>query len=248
MTDEQYTQAVNSGKESEQQFVTGRNYTAYNGQTPGEAVGYGLAQFTSSSLKKDLYNRTVKQNKSIADAPSQLDMLVSQLKKIKWDGKSSKGGTGQSLFNWINNAKSVDEARQYFLWRYTAGTSFTSDAGVAKSYVSGNSGWAGGENSKEIQKRKKAAQDIYDQLHGSGDESVMMPNQQSIIVNQIQVNSFNLTEYIDSIFTNSFDIESASIQTLMNSIFEELPDYLDDEDEYDEEDFAMLQQLQMILQ
>lgn len=220
MSDEQYTNAVNKGRESEKQFVTGRNYTRYSHQTPGEAVGYGLAQFTSSSLKQDLYNRTVKQGKSIADMPSQLDMLASQLKKTTWDGKTRTGKNGPSLFDWIKNAQTVDDARKYFLWRYVAGVAYTSDAGVAKAY-----GWTG----NQLQKRKDAAQNFYNKFHGSGDTETFYD--QSIIINQFINESFILEDHLEKIQYAEFDIEASNIQSLMNSIFDELPAYLEDDED-----------------
>lgn len=121
MNDSEYTSAVDSGRETEDQFITGRNATAWAGQTPGEAVGYGIAQFTSSDLKRDLYNRTVKQGGSISKLEPQLDAIISVLKD-------------RGIYDTINNAATPTDANKTFLWKYEAGTGYTSDAAVLKAY------------------------------------------------------------------------------------------------------------------
>ena len=121
MSDSEYTSAVDSGKETEQQFLTGRNMVAFSGQTPGEAMGYGIAQFTSSGLKKDLYDKTVKKGKSIASLEPQLDAIISVLKD-------------RGIYDTINNAATPTDANKTFLWKYEAGTGYTSDAAVLKAY------------------------------------------------------------------------------------------------------------------
>jgi hypothetical protein len=145
MTDEQYTAAVDSGKESKQQFIYGRYATYISGQTPGEAVGYGLTQFTSSALKKDLYERTVAKGKSIADIGGQMDATAATL-------KSRKVGSN-TLFQQIKQAKTPTEANQWFLWRYEAGTGYNSDAAVAAAYP-----WMGMQG---INNRHNAAEQYY---------------------------------------------------------------------------------------
>ena len=121
LSDAEYTSAVDSGKETEDQFVTGRNATAWSGQTPGEAVGYGIAQFTSSNLKRDLYAKTVKQGGSIAKLEPQLDAIISVLKE-------------RGIYDTINNAKTPTDANKTFLWKYEAGTGYTSDEAVLRAY------------------------------------------------------------------------------------------------------------------
>lgn len=121
MSDTEYTSAVDSGRETENQFITGRNATAWAGQTPGEAVGYGIAQFTSSNLKRDIYNRTVKQGGSISKLEPQLDAIISVLKD-------------RGIYDTINNAATPTDANKTFLWKYEAGTGYTSDAAVLKAY------------------------------------------------------------------------------------------------------------------
>lgn len=121
LSDAEYTSAVDSGKETEDQFISGRNATAWAGQTPGEAVGYGIAQFTSSNLKRDLYAKTVKQGGSIAKLEPQLDAIIEVLKQ-------------RGIYDTINNAKTPTDANKTFLWKYEAGTGYTSDAEVLSAY------------------------------------------------------------------------------------------------------------------
>ena len=121
LSDEEYTSRVDSGAETEDQFVSGRNATAWSGQTPGEAVGYGIAQFTSSNLKRGIYDRTVKQGKSIASLEPQLDSIIDVLKE-------------RGIYDTINNAKTPTDANKTFLWKYEAGTGYTSDEAVLRAY------------------------------------------------------------------------------------------------------------------
>ena len=147
-SDKEYTSRVNSGSESRQQFITGRGLKRFSGQTSGEAVGYGLTQFTTSNLKRDLYDHTVGRGRSIDDASGQLDVVASQLKSRKWDRIP--------LWDRIKNAKTPEEANQEFLWHYEAGTSYTSDKAVANAYP-----WMG---MKGINARHQAARDYFNTL------------------------------------------------------------------------------------
>lgn len=214
MSDEEYTKAVDTGKESEQQFIYGRYYKRASWQTAGEAVGYGLSQFTSSDLKRDLYTRTIKKGKSIADVPSQLDLLSSRLRGTKYNGTT--------LFNAISNAKTATQANQYFLWRFAAGTSFNSDADVLRHYSS----WM---KQSDIDKRHRKAEEYLAALHGSGDMS--SDYQQSIIINNFYNNSYDLSGHIDSILYATYDVESQPIKELVASIFDEFPEYIEDDDD-----------------
>ena len=146
--DAKYTAAVNSGQETENQFVTGRGRV--------DKVGYGLTQFTSSNLKQALYNNTVKRGKSIDDIPSQLDCVVDTLKSSKYNG--------DSLFNKMNQMTTPTDANKLFLWRYEAGTSYQSDEAVAKQYP-----WMG---MKGINDRHNAAEGYY-QKYGSTTPSLI---------------------------------------------------------------------------
>ncbi len=84
---ETYTAAVDSGKISSDEFqnpykkLNDSNYKSDKSKTGHEWLqfGYGLTQFTSPSLKKQLYDATVPQGKSIGDLGAQLDVLTSQL-------------------------------------------------------------------------------------------------------------------------------------------------------------------------
>ena len=64
LSDEEYTQAVDSGEYSN--FIY-------------DQAGYGLAQWTYWSLKRDLYDYLKKINKSIGDLDGQLEFLCHQL-------------------------------------------------------------------------------------------------------------------------------------------------------------------------
>lgn len=147
--DQQYTQEVDSGAESERAFVSGR--------TSG-SCGYGVAQFTSSSLKQDLYDKTVKQGKSISDLPTQLDAITAYLKTQKYNG--------QTLFNAINSSPTPTSANQKFLWRYEAGTSYNSDEAVAAAYP-----WMGMSG---INDRHTEAENIY-RLYGNNSYQAAIP-------------------------------------------------------------------------
>ncbi|MBO4735842.1 MAG: hypothetical protein J5614_05530, partial [Paludibacteraceae bacterium] len=64
-----------------------------------------------------------------------------------------------------------------------------------------------------------------------------------IVINQFD-SEFDLSQYVDAVLSNEYDIESTRINELVNEIFEELPEYLeDDDDEFTEEDDLFIQQL-----
>ena len=146
LSDAEYTNMVNNGTETEDQFVYGRNATAWGGQTPGEAVGYGIAQFTSSNLKRDLYNKTVKSGRSIADIEPQLDAIISVLKE-------------RGIYDTINSAKTPTDANKTFLWKYEAGTGYTSDEAVLNAYP-----WMLNSNPDGTQLRHQYAEAIYERF------------------------------------------------------------------------------------
>ena len=294
--DKQYTSDVDSKRESEKQFVTSRGTGT---------CGYGIPQFTSSNLKQDLYNRTVKKGKSISDTSSQLDSILYHIKK-----NSKVNGT--TLFDKIKRASSPTEANKWFLWRYEAGTSYNSDAAVAKAYP-----WMGMTG---VNNRHTAAEQYYD-MFGSGmdDEDYMtydddviedpsyvesiqdelmspsdqqdyiydglddadielpvgddvliptlldnnfgtdnnfqipalpsnltsQPQSSALIINRFSASGFDLSEYIDEVLVNDYNVEAPRINELVNEIFEELPEYLedDDDDDFTEEDDLFIQQL-----
>ncbi len=289
--DKKYTADVDSKRESERQFVTSRGTGT---------SGYGIPQFTSSNLKQDLYNRTVKRGVSISDTASQLDAILSHIKK----NAKVKGVT---LFDKIKHASSPTEANKWFLWRYEAGVAYNSDAAVASDYP-----WMGMQG---INNRHSAAEQYYDMYGGGMDDDaegvayvdnddydmsyiesmkdqlmsqtdqqdyifddleeadielptgdVYIPTlepptiQQSIpkleiptpsfttqshpiVINQFD-SEFDLTKYVDDVLKNEYDIESSRIKELVDGIFEELPEYLeDDDDDFTEEDDLFIQQL-----
>ena len=143
MSDAEYTNAVNNGQESEQQFITGRNATAWAGQKPGAAVGYGIAQFTSQDLKRGIYDRTVKKGKSIASLEPQLDAIMDVLKQ-------------RGIYDTINNAKTPTDANKTFLWKYEAGNGYTSDEAVLNDYP-----WMLSSNPNGVVLRHNYAEQVY---------------------------------------------------------------------------------------
>lgn len=112
VNDAEYTRNVDNGTETEDQFVNSRGYGT---------SGYGIAQFTSANLKQRLYDDTVKQGKSIASLEPQLDGVISVLKE-------------RGIYDTINNAKTPTDANKTFLWKYEAGTNYSSDEAVIADY------------------------------------------------------------------------------------------------------------------
>jgi hypothetical protein len=129
---------------------------------------------------------------------------------------------GTTLFNAISNAKTATQANQYFLWRFAAGTGFNSDADVLRRYSS----WM---KQSDIDKRHRKAEEYLAALHGSGDMS--SDYQQSIIINNFYNNSYDLSGHIDSILYATYDVESQPIKELVASIFDEFPEYIEDDDD-----------------
>lgn len=99
-----YTAAVDSGKISSDEFqnpykmLNNADYKSNKAKTGHEWLqfGYGLTQFTSPSLKKELYDTTVPQGKSIGDLGAQLDVLTSQLNACGVLGTLQNSGTTYS--------------------------------------------------------------------------------------------------------------------------------------------------------
>ena len=71
-TDETYTDAIDSGKISCEEFLH---------PLPGKKYGYGLAQWTTPERKSGLYNLARHRAVSIADLDMQLDYLLSELEE-----------------------------------------------------------------------------------------------------------------------------------------------------------------------
>lgn len=91
-TDAEYTEAVDNG-----------TYTNF----VNDAAGYGLAQWTYWSRKKNLLNFAKEKNKSIGDLNLQLDFLYKELKE-----------NFNSVFNTLKTAKSVLEASNVVLFKF----------------------------------------------------------------------------------------------------------------------------------
>lgn len=91
-TDAEYTKAVDNG-----------TYTNF----VNDAAGYGLAQWTYWSRKKNLLNFAKEKNKSIGDLNLQLDFLYKELKE-----------NFNSVFNTLKTAKSVLEASNVVLFKF----------------------------------------------------------------------------------------------------------------------------------
>ena len=89
-TDSSYTKAVDNG--------TYKNFIH-------DEAGYGLFQFTYWSLKKQLYNEAKSRKVSISDTKLQVDVMISQIKS-------------EGIFKKLNNASSVKEASNIFLFKY----------------------------------------------------------------------------------------------------------------------------------
>ena len=90
MTDDEYTKAIDNG-----------SYTNF----VYDQAGYGLAQWTFWSRKRDLQKLAKDRKKSIADLYTQLDFLVDELKEF-------------GLFNKINNCTSIRDASNLILNEY----------------------------------------------------------------------------------------------------------------------------------
>ena len=94
MTDSEYTNAVDNG-----------TYTKFS----SDSAGYGLAQWTWWTRKRNLYNYAKQAKKSIGDLEMQLEFLYEELSK---DYKS--------VLKVLLNAKTVLEASNAVLFNYEA--------------------------------------------------------------------------------------------------------------------------------
>lgn len=94
MTDEQYTQAVNNGTYSREQFSK-------------DSAGYGLTQWTHWTRKQNLYDYAKQHKAGIADLDMQIDFLIQELKT------SYKG-----VFNALKTAKSIKQASDVVLTQF----------------------------------------------------------------------------------------------------------------------------------
>lgn len=93
MTDEEYTKAVDNGTYTFEMFQNDKN-------------GFGLAQLTFWSRKKDLFNFAKQQKKSIGDLQMQLDFLYKELQRYK------------EVFEVLKTASTVRQASDIVLLKY----------------------------------------------------------------------------------------------------------------------------------
>lgn len=94
MTDTQYTNAINNKSYSVDKFA-------------GDQAGYGLAQWTWNSRKRNLYNSIINKGKSIDSLSGQIDFMTSEL---------SSGWP--SLNNYLKKTTDPTEATDRFLTSY----------------------------------------------------------------------------------------------------------------------------------
>lgn len=97
-TDALYTQAVDSGKISAEEFLH---------PLPGKQYGYGLAQWTSPGRKSGLYTLVKSRGASIADLEAQLDFLWKEL-----------SGTYTGVLSTLKTATSVRSASDVVLKKF----------------------------------------------------------------------------------------------------------------------------------
>lgn len=94
LSDEEYTNAVNSGSYSKDKFVNDKG-------------GYGLVQFTHSSLKKGLYEQTIERGRRIDSMQGQIDSIASYL-------SANRSG----LHNYLKTTTDINTAADRFLTEY----------------------------------------------------------------------------------------------------------------------------------
>ena len=70
LSDEEYTNLINSGKYSEDQFAN-------------DHVGYGLLQWTDPDLKREMYTMAIEQEKNIDDFDFQCEFLANYIEKLE---------------------------------------------------------------------------------------------------------------------------------------------------------------------
>lgn len=97
-SDESYTEAVDSGKITMEEFMH---------PLPNKQYGYGLCQWTSPMRKAGLYYLCRSKNASIGDADVQIDWLLAELQT-----------TYKNVLAGLKSAKSVREASDIFLTQF----------------------------------------------------------------------------------------------------------------------------------
>lgn len=103
-TSKLYTDRIDTGVISKQEFLSPRLYTKKTHQ-----YGYGLAQWTTRSRKERLWNYTKEKGKSISDIQGQIDCLVYQLKNVF-----------PSVWSVVSTTKSINEASDIVLTKFEA--------------------------------------------------------------------------------------------------------------------------------
>lgn len=94
MTDDEYTEAVDNGSYTKEQFIH-------------DGFGYSIVQHTYWSRKKALYEFVKSQNKSIGNLEAQLEFVYQELST-----------SYKSLLDILKNAKSVSEASSAFMLKF----------------------------------------------------------------------------------------------------------------------------------
>lgn len=93
-TDESYTKAVDDGSYGDENFAT-------------DAAGYGLAQFTYNTFKRDLLTKARSNNKSIGSLSNQTEYLVGYLKD-----------SVPSVWESLANSATPEDAAAVFMTKY----------------------------------------------------------------------------------------------------------------------------------
>lgn len=183
-TDESYTEAVNMGIYTREQFIS--DHTANNC-----GAGYGLAQWTWYTLKAGLYDFAQSRGVSIDNEDLQVEYLLG--------GISYSGGAdgyakcslsdynGYTVDDWIN-ANSPESAAAAFCWVYEkpAGTDTTKREEQARKYYEQFQGLT--RSNSGSQAILKAAQEVHDEQidwvyyseHSTGPESLKEDIESSI--------------------------------------------------------------------
>lgn len=134
-TDESYTEAVNSGTYTKEQFVNDR-------------YGYGLAQWTYPSRKENLYNRFITGGfSSIADLQLQINYLLYELANdypgvlyVLKNATSVKQASDKVLHDFENPA---DQSLAVEVYRASLGTNYYNE------FATGSGGGGGGTTTKK---------------------------------------------------------------------------------------------------
>ena len=143
-TDEEYTNAINNGSYTRQQFISdgGANagYVDRAGDSNGNVgAGYGLAQWTSSGRKANLWDATVGKNRNIDDLGGQLAFALSEM----------NSGSYQDTLDTLSSTTSPETAADVFL-----------------------SDYEGVPNDSKKGSRMSVAREYYNKYHGGSGEGI----------------------------------------------------------------------------